>query len=654
MNMLIHQQCFSSIRLSVLAIAVLFVFPIFMHAQGSNDLKEIFIEAEDHFIYHEYEDAVQLYPILDDGTNYNILYKIGVCYLNIPNEKNKAIQYLENAVMNASYDAKDELFTEKRAPLDAYFSLGNAYRINNELDKAIATYKKFKSMLSDKARMENEAFIDQAIKACEIARDLQQSPVSFIPVSLGENINLVSINMNPAVSGDEKHIVFTARFGEDNVVFHSEIDGSGWGPAVDITAQLGSSKDVTSCALSYDGKTLYLYKTDDQDGNIYVSTMKDDGTWSKITRLGKTINTKYYESHASVSADGNTLYFTSNRRGSLGELDIYVARRNHKGEWGRAENIGREINTPFNENTPFVTGNDSLLYFSSEGHNSMGGYDIFCSKQQPDGRWSTPVNVGYPINTTDDDLFFNPVQRGKYAYYALEDGYKEINLYRLEILPPGTRRQFRINGTVSLRDTREIPDENFQVALLGQEKGEVITAGIPDEKTGWYELLTGSGKYRIIYQGKGYRTEERGLVIDEYARTSEFTINVQLSRASSIDLLDTLMIVIDPEKLEAAQPLDTNMVIRNLVVEDLDKEVEKGEILYWTVQLMALRVKPVDVSFFLPIENVEVILGQDGFYRYTFGRYSTREEADEVRQRLMRLGYPDAWIKKVYRQMANN
>ncbi len=136
---------------------------------------------------------------------------------------------------------------------------------------------------------------------------------------------------------------------------------------------IGAGVDCTTSALNRDGTELYLYKSDNFDGNIYVSYYVND-SWSKITKLNRNINTKFFESHASVSHDGNTLYFTSNRDGGQGGLDIYVSQKDAAGNWGEAKNMGPTINTAYNEETPFITANDSLLYFSSEGHNSMGGY----------------------------------------------------------------------------------------------------------------------------------------------------------------------------------------------------------------------------------------------------------------------------------------
>src|SRR5665648_481194 len=146
-----------------------------------------------------------------------------------------------------------------------------------------------------------------------------------------------------------------------------------------VTVQRGCAAMGTDCrttSLNSDGTELYLFKNDNFDGNIYV-TRFENGRWTPVTKLNKNINTRFYESHASVSPDGKKLYFTSNREQSLGELDLWVSEKDATGEWGVPANLGNTVNTPYNEETPFISKDGKTLTFSSEGHNSMGGYDIF-------------------------------------------------------------------------------------------------------------------------------------------------------------------------------------------------------------------------------------------------------------------------------------
>ena len=238
-----------------------------------DDLRDIFIEAESHYLFDEYELANPLYLILDDymADNANIKFKVGNCYLHIPDEKTKAIPYLEEAVKNASYDANPDSFRETRAPLEAYFALASAYRINYEFDKAIETYARLKELMEGKEMLENADFIDQQMRACRTAITFLEKPVEFNKENLGPGINLGSVNINPAVSGDGNTLVYTEKRGLENTIYCLRKDGGEWGDPVDITAQLGGETDCSSSSLNMDGTELYLYKNDNFDGNIYMS-----------------------------------------------------------------------------------------------------------------------------------------------------------------------------------------------------------------------------------------------------------------------------------------------------------------------------------------------------------------------------------------------
>ena len=205
-----------------------------------------------------------------------------------------------------------------------------------------------------------------------------ESPVDIEKINLGPTINQGSVNFNPSVSFDGNTMVFTERRGLENAIFYTVKERGIWQTPVEITSQIGDGRDCSTSSLNNDGTELYLYKTDNFDGNIYVSNLVD-GLWSTMRKLNTNINTKFYESHASISSDGQKLYFTSNKPGGQGELDIYVSTRSGGDNWGPAVNLGSTVNTPFNEDSPFITEAGSFIFFVSEGHSSMGGHDIYKS-----------------------------------------------------------------------------------------------------------------------------------------------------------------------------------------------------------------------------------------------------------------------------------
>ncbi len=440
------------IRGTLLLILFLLVVPV--NGQKNSEIKEIWKEAESHYLYGEYELANPLYLILNElrPGNFNIKYKIGNCYLNIFDEKPKAIPFLEEAVRSTSYDSKTGKLKEMRAPLDAYFSLGNAYRITNRLDSALNTYLFFQKLITESSEMQNQEFVNQQMQACKVAEGNMKNPVNVLIQPLKEYINQGSVNDRPVVSNDGSTMAYTERRGLESVIFITRREGDSWATPVDITREAGMGTDCHTSSLNSDGTELYLFKNDNYDGNIYVTRFAN-GSWSQIEKLNKNINTRFYESHAAISPDGKKLYFTSNREGGLGELDLWISEIDATGDWGIPSNLGNVVNTPYNEETPFISGDGNTLTFSSEGHGSMGGYDIFLSKLS-EGQWTSPVNIGYPVSTTDDNIAFQPYMNGAYGFYSIMTGYKKKEIALVTFNPPSEERRDTV--TISF-DPADLP-----------------------------------------------------------------------------------------------------------------------------------------------------------------------------------------------------
>jgi len=508
---------------SYLAGMLLLLAPGHNQAQEIYQLEDMFMNAETWFYFQDYKNSLPLFLKVHDAypENDNINYKIGFCYLNIDGQENKAIPYLKRAAANTTFNFTRESFYEREAPVDAIFYLGNAYLVNNQLDKAIATYERFenkiknrRSIFFDESDYDFE-YLQKQIEACNIAKDMMSDPVNYTAENLGIPVNTPQSEFNPVISGDGKTLIFTAEKKFYTGIFMSEKENGTWTAPINLLPQLGIDGDCETTSLSYDGTELYLYREDELDGNLYVSYFKN-GRWSNIQKLGENINTRFWESHAYIAPEGNKLYFTSNREGGYGDLDIYVSERQNDGTWGPATNLGSTINTQWREDTPFLTKEGDKLFFSSEGHHNMGGFDLFVS-QKTDNNWTSPKNLGYPINTTDDDKFLTPIKSGNQAYYAKFNrntaGKKDIFKYNLDNLE--TTDFIRVEGVLTYKSPERKEQEKFQINVIDTQSQDTIAKLQPANRND-IAFKTPSGENHLIYETPLLKNNKQYIISQDY------------------------------------------------------------------------------------------------------------------------------------------
>ena len=365
-------------------------------------IKQLFQEAEQHLLYEEYELALPKYlELMSSGwDNSNIAFSVGICYLNIGDQYAQAIPYLEKAVLKINPDYREGNYKEDGSPVEAWFYLGKAYRLNGQYDKSIEAYGKFRSSL-DVSDVYYNDFVSLQIASCENAKRLMASP---LPIKTVKPSFIVDGETNyPAVSGDERSVVYTAyqkvkdpitkEEGFFDLIFYSTFERSEWKKPQDITYAIASDGDFKTSSLSYHGDFMILYRDDFGNGNLYFSKY-ENGRWSEIEKMQKTISSKYNETHGSLTKDGKTLFFVSDRPGGIGGKDIYKSILDEKGNWGLPVNLGEAINSQFEEETPFMAEDGHTLFFASEAHASMGGFDIFKSTMDDNGNWSEPPKPG--------------------------------------------------------------------------------------------------------------------------------------------------------------------------------------------------------------------------------------------------------------------
>lgn len=404
------------------------------YSQDKNLFKKTFLDAEYFFLTGEYREAVHHYEDLlkIDPDNANVNFLVAACYLSIYGEKEKAIPHLERAVEDMSPGYREGSYKERSAPRETLFALARAYHIIERYDEAIRYYEQYRDVMIKKHFADVE-YVNHQIKSCERAKSMMKRPVDVQYLRLSDDVNRFPSNYNPVVSYDDSTLIYiTDRPLYRAVMMSRRMSGGGWTEPRVINDEIGSDGEVIPTSLTANGRELYLVRQDAYGSDIYVSSFKN-GRWTKMIPLSRKINTSYAETHACISYDGKTLYFTSDRPGGQGALDIWVSEITGDGDWGEPRNLGPKINSHYSEETPFLAELGRKLYFSSQGHATMGGFDYFVAERLPtlrvsndteagsrkgdfDAGWSFPENLGYPISTADDDLFYYPRNRGQGAY----------------------------------------------------------------------------------------------------------------------------------------------------------------------------------------------------------------------------------------------
>lgn len=485
--------------------------------------------ATDYINDGNFHAAIDIFSVLHKSypDNYNVSFKLGFCLLNTALRKVESIEYLEHAVKGARDDYNPYFATEEGAPYESWFYLGKAYHVNYQFDQAINVLNQLKALID---RDDDEQFyeqIEREIETCENAKILVKHPINMVVTNLGEMVNSEYAEHSPVVSGDETILIFTSKRKEnigdrimDDGQYFEDIYASykinnEWIEAVNISDNINTEGHEASIGLSVDGRTLFIYRDDDGDGNIYMS-QQDGLDWTVPEKLGSQINTSSRETHASLSADGETLYFTSDRKGGYGGLDIYRVRRLPDGQWGKAQNLGPTINTPYDEEGPFIHYDGITLFFSSAGHNSMGGLDIFSSTLTEDLTWDEPINIGYPINTPDDDVFYWVTPDGRRAYYA---SYQSGSIGNTDIfiinLPESHVRNMSVLTGLAANVKGEVLT-GAEISVFDKETGELVGVYKPDQETGRYLIILPKGKeYDISIDAEGYEEVVENLTIPD-------------------------------------------------------------------------------------------------------------------------------------------
>jgi outer membrane protein OmpA-like peptidoglycan-associated protein len=384
-----------------------------------------------------YIQALEYYLPANDfnPSNAELLFKIGNSYLYSLN-KSRAAFFLEKA-----YSINPKISPEIK------FLLGEAYFFNQDIDKAVSYYKDYLKDQPKDAPEDRIAGINKKLKLCDVARQFMKAPECYIIENLGSTINTVFPEYAPVITADESKMLFTScrdntlggerdpvdLFFYEDIYISPKMGNEEWSVPLHPGSPLNSNYHDATVGLSPDGQRLLMYRGDN-GGDLFESRQRGDG-YGEPVRLPKPVNSSFHESSASYSPDQNTIYFVSDRPGGIGGHDIYSCTRDKNNRWGDAVNLGPVINTERDETGVFMHPDGKTLYFSSQGHVTMGGFDFFSSTFE-NGKWSEPRNLGYPLNTTDDDVFIVISADGRHGYFASyrAEGLGEKDIYRVTFL----------------------------------------------------------------------------------------------------------------------------------------------------------------------------------------------------------------------------
>ena len=529
---------------------------------SAQDQKTLIANGDKFYGKKDYKNALATYlaaqEINPDDAYLN--FKIGLTYL-YSETKSKAATYIDKAYrLNPAVNP------------DIDYHLGIAFQNTNSFKLAIEHFERFKKKRSNLA-----SIADEKIAECQVADSLSQNELNVIIENLGEGVNTPYNDYSPIISADGNTLIFTSNRTDDPArakananfedIFVSYKNANKWSVPKPISPNINIKYNDAAASLSPDGKTLFLYY-EEGEGDIYTSTRNGEA-WSEPKPLNKNINTAmFWETCASVTSDGKKLFFASNRPGGIGELDIYVSQLDAKGDWGKAVNLGPIINTPKNEDSPFIHHDGTTLYFSSDGHPRLGNSDIFVS-EFINNKWKKPENMGYPLNSWEYDGFFtlSPDKKKGYFSTAKEGGFGDADIYSITFLEPKYKPKpkpvvakveeqkakpeipkaeefvapeieiHKIAKVVTLLKGKVIDERNAAplsavISLVDNDTNKVITKMNSNPTTGEFELvIPHGGNYGVATEKAGYLFNSINFNLPQFAEYQEIDTHIIMVKA---------------------------------------------------------------------------------------------------------------------------
>ncbi|MGE0566947.1 MAG: hypothetical protein AB7O73_03280 [Bacteroidia bacterium] len=650
---------------------LLFLLPYSKHVYAQSMAE---IEEEAQYLF-ESKEYIKAYPLFDklsakEPKVIDFKFKLGLCALNYPEKKKRAIEVF----MQLKEDVKGP---------EPYFYLGKAYHKNGKYDEAIKELEYFiqNNRNKKKEEIELQTEAQKILGHCKAAKILLENKVIADFKNLGSPINTDEDEYTPCITADESMIVYTYRgkqslggkldnqlqpdsisgtFKED--VYYSVKQGdSTWSEPQSIMS-INTKGNDAAISLSQDGRYLFLYQSDAKNpGDIYMSVLTGT-TFSKPERLNDNINSDYWEGSCSISADGQFLYFTSERPGGYGGRDIWASVRINE-DWGPPINLGQTINSELDEDDPFIHPDGITLFFSSQGHNSIGGYDIMYSILK-ENNWTEPKNMGIPLNTTEDDRFYVINSSGSKGYFSSNradvGGRGRQDIYFVEPGIIGEKPIVALLKGIIYGNDKPI---EASIEVIKNKDNKLIGPYISNSSTGKYLFAISPGStYRIKVYADGFEPIIEDIDIEKLGEYMEVKKDFYLYPPGVLEPISDTTPVVTPTvaptptlamspcsgvELPNFEPLKgkslNDPAVYKMLLEIAGNYCAEG--LVFKVQIGAYR-NPNNFKYnnVLQYGKPEVVNYPDGITRFTQQQFATIKEAEVLRQKVINQGIKDAWL----------
>jgi len=471
------------------------------HTKSSRALKAYTAGSQEYdFFYFESAEALLKDAINADSKFYEAYMLLGEMMFKLRRFSEAAVYYQKAVEIDSLYYKP------------VFFNLATAEMMSGSYSKALLHFNVYIELKTGSEK--NTESARKSIKDCNFAIEALKNPVPFNPVSLGDSVNTTDDEYWPSITADGQTLMFTrqGRIKATNTKTHedfyiSHLVNNSWSNAYNAGSPLNTSQNEGAQSISSDGSYMYFTACGRTDGfgrcDIYFSSF-DGKKWSEGVNIGPPVNTNFWESQPSISANGKVLFFTSNRPGGMGGMDIWYSVLGENGKWGTPKNLGKTINTAGDEMSPFIHFDGKTLYFSSNGRTGMGGHDLYYTKMKDDSTWTEPKNLGYPINTYNDENGLIIDAGGQKAYFSSvrdEKRGKDIFSFSLyESVRPDPVSYFR--GIVCDSETGKLLKAGFELIKLST--GESVASGTTDIHGSFLVCLPTGFNYGLNVNRTGY------------------------------------------------------------------------------------------------------------------------------------------------------